>query len=357
VWVAFPGLGHWRWPVAVFEAAMIATLFVGLLDPWRRNWLARAAESMALHWVAVIFWFFIFMLVADAWNVGVRLVALPLPQVKAALVPVRTAVMVVGGLIAVGFGWGLIEARRVGVERIAVTVPNWPADAEPIRIVQISDVHLSVQMPARQMEEIAALVAAEKPDVLVSTGGLVDGLTDSITHLAGPLAAIDAPMGKFAVLGNHELMMGIDQSVAFHELAHMRVLREESILIDGRLRIAGVDHTGRRPPADQGLRADESKVLAPADDGVATVLLKHEPDVEDASLGRFRLQLSGHTHNGQIFPFRYFVGLRYPRRVGRYELGKGSTLYVTPGTGTWGPRLRVLAPPEITVITLTPPSE
>ena len=356
VWAAFPGLGHWRWLVAALEMLMIATpLLIGFLDPWRRSWPARAAENVALYWVVVIFWFFMLMLLADGWNVGVRLIGLGLPQVKAALIPVRVALMIIGGLIAVGFTWGLVEARRVGVERVAVTVPTWPAGAKPIRIVQVSDMHLSGRTSLVQIETIAELVRAERPDVLVSTGDLVDGLKDSISRLAGPLAAIDAPLGKFAVLGNHELMHGVDESVAFHALAGMQVLRAESVLLEGRLRLAGVDHTGRRRFSEQEVRTNESAAVGEPSPGVATVLLKHEPDIDEASPGRFRLQLSGHTHNGQIFPFRYFVGLRYPRRVGRYELGKGSTLYVSPGTGTWGPRLRVLAPPKITVITLAPP--
>ena len=354
VWVGFPGLGRWRWAIAAFEVAMIAApVLVRALDRRRITWLAAPLGQVAFIWLAVIFWFCMLMLAADGWNVLVRLLALAAPSAKAAVLPVRAALIGIGALITAALCWGAVEARSVAIEELTVTVPDWPADADSVRLVQISDLHISSATSADQVEQIAGLVRQARPDAIVCTGDLVDSPVESVAHLAGPLADLEAPLGKFAVLGNHEFYTGLKDSLAFHEAAGLKVLRAESVPLNGRLRLAGVDDpTASRVGAKP--RTDESAALA-GGDGRATVLLKHQPTIDERSLGRYRLQLSGHTHAGQIFPFRYFLPLRYRYYRGRYDLESGSSLYVSPGTGTWGPRLRLLAPPKITVITLRPP--
>ena len=353
VWVGFAGLGRWRGAVAAFEVLMIAAPFlVRMLDRRRQDWLAAPLGQVAFIWLAVIFWFCMLMLVADGWNVLIRLVALAAPSAKAAMLPVRAALIAIGALIAAALCWGAVEARSVGIEELTVTVPDWPADAKSIRLVQISDLHISTRTSPDQVERIADLVRQARPDVLVCTGDLVDSPVESIAHLAGPLADLEAPLGKFAVLGNHEFYTGLKDSLAFHEAAGLKVLRAESVDLNGRLRLAGVDDPAAHS-AGAKARTDESAALA-GGDGRATVLLKHQPTIDERSLGRYRLQVSGHTHAGQIFPFRYFLLLRYRYCRGLHDLGRGSSLYVSPGTGTWGPRLRLLAAPKITVITLHP---
>jgi len=261
-----------------------------------------------------------------------------------------------GVVIVVAGAWGLYEAAAIRVVEVTLVTDRLPPGSDPIRIVQVSDVHLGLIIGERRLNKILALVREARPDVFVSTGDLVDASPDSIDVLAPLLAAVEAPLGKFAVLGNHEFYHGLEHSLSFHRRAGLELLRGRAVSVDGRLTVAGVDDpAGRRTGTP--LFLDEAEALPPREsaDGFV-VLLKHQPVVQAESLGRFDLQLSGHIHGGQVFPFGLIVRLVYPYATGLHRLGQGSRLYINPGTGTWGPPMRVLAPPEVTVITLRPES-
>ena len=150
--------------------------------------------------------------------------------------------------------------------------------------------------------------------------------------------------------GNHEYYAGIDQALDFTRKAGFTVLRGQATETAG-ITIAGVDDS---TAADirGGHEVDERQLLGPLPDSKFTLFLKHRPVVEKGSAGLFDLQLSGHIHKGQIFPFYLITRLFYPVKTGLSHLQGKATLYVSRGTGTWGPPVRVLAPPEITVIDL-----
>jgi hypothetical protein len=151
-------------------------------------------------------------------------------------------------------------------------------------------------------------------------------------------------LGKFAVIGNHEYYPGLEQSLGFLKRAGFFMMRNEAITVKGSLNIAGIDD-----PA-VGITVDETAVLSSVQNGLFTLYLKHRPNVPDATLGLFDLQLSGHTHRGQIYPFNYIVSIPYPYLNGFFSLEQGSYLYTSRGTGTWGPPIRILSPPEVTII-------
>jgi predicted MPP superfamily phosphohydrolase len=150
-------------------------------------------------------------------------------------------------------------------------------------------------------------------------------------------------LGMYAISGNHEVYAGLADSLIAERSFGFTVLSGEVKTVNNVLNIAGVDD----PAA--GLPEDEKAILSKTANGLFTVFLKHRPDPLDESLGLFDLQLSGHTHYGQLFPFRYIVGLAYPLQNGPYYLPKGSILYTSRGSGTWGPPIRVLAPPEVAI--------
>jgi len=193
-----------------------------------------------------------------------------------------------------------------------------------------------------------------KPDLVVATGDLVDAQMDKLDNLATMLAALNPPMGKFAITGNHEFYAGIRQSGRFLKAAGFKLLRNEDLKLNGFLTIVGVDDpVGKRRYAENGMVGKKEKLLlADSDSERFTLLLKHRPTVDEESLGRFDLQLSGHTHGGQIFPFNLITRLFYPNQRGLHRLDKASVLYVSRGTGTWGPPMRFLSPPEVTLVEL-----
>jgi predicted MPP superfamily phosphohydrolase len=186
---------------------------------------------------------------------------------------------------------------------------------------------------------------------VVSTGDLVDSQIDNLRGLGELLKGVDARYGKFAVTGNHEFYAGLDQALRFTEKAGFTILRHQALAVTGILNIVGVDDpTGKRFGLSRGI--SEQSLLSKIPPERFTILLKHQPVVDGNSAGLFDLQLSGHTHGGQIFPFYILVWLFYPVAPGLTRLENGSYLYVSKGSGTWGPPIRFLSPPEVTIIEL-----
>jgi predicted MPP superfamily phosphohydrolase len=200
-----------------------------------------------------------------------------------------------------------------------------------------------------RLDGILASVKAESPDLLVSTGDLVDAQLDSLEGLAEMLREINPQYGKFAITGNHEFYAGLGESLHFIKLAGFRLLRGEGITVDGIINIAGVDdQAGRRYGTYR--ENSEKYLLSKLPRSRFTLLLKHRPVIDSEAEGLFDLQLSGHTHKGQIYPFRLLTKLYYPNLSGLIKLNHNSLLYVSRGSGTWGPPIRFLSPPEVTVI-------
>ena len=359
VCAAFPGLARLR----IVVAAVLLALMAG---PIAVQWLTRArhfqaAKALALvgyPWMAVLFWFCLAMLLLDGWNLALRAVALAAPSTRMPLIPPRAAFLVVAGLVAILAAWGLHEAQNIRVRRLTFDVPRLPAVRREVTLVLISDLHLGVSVGRRRLEKAARLASDARPDILLSLGDLVDAEFEQIRPLALPLRDIDAPLGKFAVFGNHEYYWGLDNSQTFHQAAGFRVLHGEAVNLADALRLAGVDDPAGEHRAEP-CRTDEDPLLPPdlAPDRLTTNLLKHQPRVQQSSHGRFHLQLSGHTHGGQIFPFHLVTALSFRYPWGLHALPRGAVLYASLGAGTWGPPMRLLAPPEVAVITLRGPEE
>jgi predicted MPP superfamily phosphohydrolase len=181
----------------------------------------------------------------------------------------------------------------------------------------------------------------------------VDGQGNDLSEAAAQFREIRPRYGKFAVTGNHEFYAGIDKAMEFTVNAGFTPLRGKVATVAGVVDLVGVDDPGIHHLGFQG-RSSDREVLARASGGRFTILLKHQPLVEKGPAGAFDLQLSGHTHKGQIFPFSLITRMVFPFHAGNYRLANGALLHVNRGTGTWGPPVRFLSPPEITVIDLMP---
>ena len=167
---------------------------------------------------------------------------------------------------------------------------------------------------------------------------------------------INTRYGKYAATGNHEFIAGIEMTSKFTKDCGFKLLRNETVKINEFFTIAAIDDPGVSRGGESPL-PDEKEILDELSDENINLYLKHQPAVKPENIGKFDIQLSGHTHNGQIFPFKFFVNLAYKYTAGLYDLGNNSLLYVSRGTGTWGPPIRFLSPPEITVIDFVPKSD
>ena len=272
---------------------------------------------------------------------------------SAASVSARYAFFVPLGLaVSIAF-YGYFEAKQIRTEHVRIRTSKLPAGLERLRIVQISDVHLGLIVGEEKLRSILREVEKAGPDILVSTGDLVDADICGIRKYADLLAEIKPKYGKFGVTGNHEFYAGLAQVLDCARKADITMLRGRAVTVAGLINIAGVDD----PAAGYfklAATAAEKDILSHLPAGIFTLLLKHRPVISKESLGLFDLQLSGHAHKGQIFPFSLFTRLYYyPIDAGLLELANGSHLYVSRGAGTWGPPIRFLSPPEVTVIDLT----
>ena len=330
--------------------ALLPFLGILLCAPIIAHHLSRhghedAASSIAhigYLWMGFLFFFLCLGLSAD-------LLRLPLRALGRGGIAGRASFLCISGIAVALSAYAIVEASRIEVVRVRIVTDRLPASVPSLRIAQITDLHLGYIHRNGKAGEVAALVARERPDLFVSTGDLVDGELDGVEGLAEILRGIPAPRGKFAVLGNHEYYAGIDRSIAFTRKSGFTLLRDESVTIDDAVRIAGVDDpAGARFGRTGG--TGEAAILGNPPGGRFTLLLKHRPQLDPATSGKFDLQLSGHTHHGQIFPFRLLTRLFFPLLAGDHPVPGGGILHVSRGTGTWGPPMRFLAPPEITVI-------
>jgi len=311
---------------------------------------ARTVDHVGYLWMGFLFFFVCLGLSADILRLPLRAMGPDGIAANAARgLAWRTAFLCISGLAVALSGYAIVEASRIEVVRVRIVTDRLPASVPSLRIAQITDLHLGLIHRNDKAREVAAIVAREHPDLFVSTGDLVDGQLDGVSELADILRGIPAPRGKFAVLGNHEYYAGIDRAIAFTRKSGFTVLRDESVTIGDAVRIAGVDDpAGARFGRTGG--TGEAAILGNPPGGRFTLLLKHRPQLDPATGGKFDLQLSGHTHHGQIFPFRLLTRLFFPLLAGDHPVPGGGILHVSRGTGTWGPPMRFLAPPEITVI-------
>ena len=251
---------------------------------------------------------------------------------------------------------GFVNARRTArVVRVEVPLAGLPGALEGLRIVQISDIHVGPTIKQEYLQAIVDRVNALAPDVVAITGDLVDGSVAELASHVAPLAALRARHGVFFVTGNHEYYSGVHGWVEELRRLGIRVLHNEHVVLregEAALVLAGVpDYTGHH--FDPGHRSDPAQALAGAPADAPRVLLAHQPRTAPAAAqAGFDLQLSGHTHGGQFLPWRFFVPLQQPYTAGLHQLGR-LQIYVSRGTGYWGPPKRLGAPSEIAELRLS----
>jgi predicted MPP superfamily phosphohydrolase len=250
---------------------------------------------------------------------------------------------------------GMTQARGVHeIVDVEVRLAKLPKALDGFSIVQLSDLHVGLTIDREFVQKVVDLTNGLKPDLVALTGDLVDGPVKDLADDIAPLANLRAKHGVFSVTGNHEYYAGVDPWIAHISSLGARYLRNELVTIgegDAAFDLAGVDdHASRRY---NGHGEDLKLATAKRDPSRALVLLAHQPrQVRRASKYGVDLQLSGHTHGGQIWPWHYIVKVQQGGLLaGRYQHGD-TQLYVTRGCGYWGPPVRLLAPLEITRVIL-----
>jgi len=355
--------GSWRKGLAIAGIGLGATLpitfvLIRLVDAGA----ARVFSWPAFLWMALTFYAVLALLVIDAgWLIRRsvnRARKLDTPPVDAsrreffARVTGGAAVAAAGGVTAIGMASALSEIEIVEVE---VALPRLPKSMDGFVIGQITDLHVGFTVATPYVQGIVDRVNSMNPDMVALTGDLVDGSPKQLAPWVAPLGTLRSRHGSYFVTGNHEYLAGADDWLDVYRGLGMRVLRNERVEIrrgDDVFDLAGVDDYQAKRLA-KGHGADLGKALAGRDTSRELVLLAHQPrEVHRAKKHGVGLQLSGHTHGGQIWPWHYLVMIQQGGLLAGKSRHGDTWLYTSRGCGYWGPPVRVGAPPEITKIIL-----
>ena len=309
----------------------------------------RAPEilfSLSFTWVAVVGIACGVFLLMDALSLATSLADWILGTASRRFFAHRRRALVALCLIAGVVIYSFYEAWDVRRVDLTLATDKLPEGVERLRLVHLTDIHIGGLYTPGRLAKVMDIVHAAEPDLVVMTGDVADGDMSRREREAELLSAHGAKYGAFAVMGNHEFYSGIEKAADFKRRCEFVVLHDSWVDVAG-IVVAGLDDLAR-----QGRDAAESLPEGMSfPEGRFVLLLKHRPQVIKGMEGKFDLQLSGHTHGGQIWPFGYVVQ-RANNHVQHLSYIGESAVYVSNGAGFWGPPLRFLTPPEVTVIDL-----
>ena len=332
--------------IVLWALAVIGAASGSLLDP---RWV-RPAAFVGTTWLAVVFYIALGITV-----IGVACLLARLLRRRRRLGWIRTSTAAVVVVALATVGYGLTEAASPRVVTVPVTLDRLPAGFDGARVAVLSDLHVGPVRGAGFTRRVVEQTMAQQPDLIVIAGDVTDGTVALAGDTLAPLSGLSAPLGVYGVSGNHEFYADdgghwLDE----WERHGVRTLRNERVEISRNgsvIDLAGIHDRTAPAPYEPDLRA----ALAGHDPSRFVLLAAHEPKqaIEAADHG-VDLQVSGHTHGGQMWPIRYLVPLQQPSVQGLDRVG-ATTLYTTRGAGAWGPPVRVAAPPEITILELRAP--
>jgi predicted MPP superfamily phosphohydrolase len=338
--------------IALFTLmAVIPLMFLTLRDA--PNWFAVPVAWVAYVWIGLMFYLFVFGVIGDlvrgsAWLTGLT----PRDPERRALMLRVLAGSVGSAALLTGLGGILYAARGPKVKRVEVPLAKLPPEGDGYTIVQLTDIHIGPTLGHDFLETVVRETNALNPDLIAITGDLVDGSVEQLREKIAPLADLKARDGVYFVTGNHEYYSGAVEWCLHLETLGVRVLRNERLDVGGLFELAGVDDRSAEGMAP-GHKQDIPAATAGRDPAKPLVLLAHQPKaIGEAAAHGADLVLSGHVHGGQIIPFNWLTKLEQPYVQGLYRHGDSTSIYVSPGTGYWGPPMRVGTTSEITRLVL-----
>nr|MDT0660309.1 metallophosphoesterase [Micromonospora sp. DSM 115978] len=344
------------WPPVVVAAgtAAFAGAFLGfpvlmtLGHGGRRlDWAARAGDTL----LGVIWVFFVWALLANLLRLVLATAGVADPT-RSRVVAVA-AVAVAAALLL----WGYVEAMRVPrVRRVEVILDRLGAGLDGLRVVLLTDTHYGPIDRAGWSARVVAAVNDLDADVVCHTGDIADGTVAQRRAQSAPLGDVRARFARAYVTGNHEYYGEAEGWLQRMRELGWEALHNRHLVVErggDKLVVAGVDDITAAGSGRPTHGADHAAALAGTDPGAPVLLLAHQPkQIGDAVAHGVDLQISGHTHGGQMWPFHYLVKLDQPTVQGLSRHGERTQLYTSRGTGFWGPPFRIFAPSEITLLTL-----
>ena len=322
----FPRNGNFY--LIVFLAALFYPA-AALLERTLSNAFSRIFYFLAASWVGIAFFLLWGLIIYYILNLFVRL-----PSYAAGIIIISVTIIV--------SGYSILKAMHLEIKELEIPIEGLK---EKIHVVQITDIHIGPVREHKFVQKMVDNCNQQNPHLIFITGDLFDGSSQIHDEIIKILNKFEAPV--FMVTGNHDYFQGIDEVYDALERTQISVLHNQKMQFND-LQVIGVDYSFQTRYLESSLQKIDFDADKP------TVLLYHLPrELQAAHKAGVDLQLSGHTHNGQIFPFKYLVKLQFPYIGGLYRY-KNTLLYVSQGTGTWGPPMRLGSRCEITNIYLNP---
>ncbi len=329
--------------IVIFFAAIVVgcipLLITERIEPMLGKYYTLYSQVFYFFFIAAIILLTLTIIVDVIWGIGwltfrSKMIALP-------------SVLFLTVLSLIFSGWAVYEGTKIPVVKITDIISD--KITQPVKIVFLSDLHIHRNINPKKIEGIVARVNSLKPDIVILGGDTIDDRLNKTNHVGSKLKKIQAPH-KFFIAGNHEWYNGFQQSISYlKELGYTFLENTGETVKD--IYIAGIpDMT----TSAKSVRLKEA--FKDAEESQYRVLLSHTP-ANFKEQNQFDLELSGHTHGGQIFPFHILTKLYNKYLSGLYTMQNNAQLYISRGSGQWGPQMRFLAPSEITVINLQPQSK
>lgn len=339
-----------RWYIAIFWT-IVSTFIVG-------NVLERTATSAFSEWIYRIgaYWlaFMLYLLIAVVVIDFVRVLNYFfhfLPPISQ-LMKFRSG-LIVFSLAAVVVAFGHFNALWTNVKVIPLTIHKKVSGSAEVKILMASDIHLGALIGENREKHLLDIIKHQKPDLVLLCGDLVDGEIAPVLrkNLGRHIQEIKTPLGMYAITGNHEFIGGISKTLPYLKSIHIQIMMDETVtLLNGIQLVGRIDRSGSRGP---NTLKSLTELLAPLDTLKPVIVMNHQPfNFQEVADAKVDLHLSGHTHNGQLWPFNYMTQAIYELSWGL--LKKGNTnFYVSSGYGSWGPPVRTGNRPEVVVFNLT----
>ena len=351
-----PPIAEIRWTYTVLFLIVVLAFLAGrMLERVSLSWFSSLLVWVGSFWfgamvyliLSLLLWDGVHLLLSLAPGGGVRIVELlSIPRWAAGI----GLLVLVGGVV----GWGYVNAMHPRIKEISIRMPKSIDGASSLRVVMASDIHLGTIISHERLKRIVNAINGLRPDVILLPGDILDeDLGPVVRHNLGELLCnLRATYGVYGATGNHEYIGGAEEACRYLEDHGIVMLRDSVVVLPVGVVVVGREDRSIGQFAGQS-RKSLSQILEKVDRTRPIIVMDHQPSgLQEAALAGIDLQISGHTHNGQLWPFNYIADAVYECSWGYHKKGQ-TQYYVSCGVGTWGPPVRVGNTPEIMVMTLS----
>jgi len=349
---AFSISSSWRTTYIVVFWTVVSCFVVGeILEHTRSSLISEWIYRVGAFWLAFMLYFALTLLVFDVIRLANHFFHF-LPELTQ-LFRFRLGLVTVA-LISCLVVAGHINALNTQVRKFSLTIPRKITGSSSMRIVMASDIHLGALIGENREAKLVRIINDQKPDLVLLCGDLVDGDIASVLrkNLGRHLQEIKSVMGVYAIPGNHEYIGGIQKTLPYLESINIKELRDKVVVLPNRVQVIGRDDRDNRQMGEEKRRKTLKELMVGLDKTFPVIVMNHQPfNLEEAVDEDVDLQLSGHTHHGQLWPLNYITRSVFELSWG--YLKKGNTnFYVSSGFGSWGPPVRLGNTPEVVVFDL-----